>query len=665
MRSKVDSVRGSVEFVHAGVSRVLGRSLLGWLRGRVAAVICLALAFSSGGPALPAQTSGGTAAGAPSGYTVPGTAARTVNAYKYFTYPNFDLWNAGAGRENKVPASQIGAWIISHQKVTPGEYVVKDKYKGITNFVGNPDYTWKTENITDPDVIDPLIRKGLRVDIREGGGFYIVVAPEKAIADQTKRVPIVYVPYVLEKKDVFWAMNILVHFRKYNDLCAQRGDFIIVYDLIEKSAAGRAGGIPNTIIDTADDAYRGDYKRIFLDTSVFAENGAKIADVPNLDWSDENGTKADPDKEIEHLGFIPVLNVAGKWTGRPGGGGFGAGGGKPNPYFDPQRLVHGMLGEHRMEGMSVAHNFGKDTDPSVKAYFDQMGLVFSQHDYQGERWIIFSPRQAVEEHKKLPLVLILSEVNYYDEYGISTAYTSFLDYFRLAAEGDLNILLFARETPEGMDHAYDIIKDAEKTYPIEPSRIYVTGHSHNGHLSREFAYRHPDMVAAVAPLGNSSGLAAPSYSHEAVVADDQRIEAWSKIDMPIITIGAAGEELSPHTMPSLILNDYNLFIEAWQRRLKASRCPPETREEIMAAEHSSDYVTHLYGLPNSGSSLQVIDGLEHYIIDVKNVDGKTHLRIVGIENMIHMAEPTMPMVAWTFMRRFARDQQTGKVIELY
>jgi len=85
----------------------------------------------------------------------------------------------------------------------------------------------------------------------------------------------------------------------------------------------------------------------------------------------------------------------------------------------------------------------------------------------------------------------------------------------------------------------------------------------------------------------------------------------------------------------------------------------------MAAEHSDDYVTRLYGLPNDGSSLQVIDGVEHYIIDIKNVDGKKHLRIVGVQNMIHMAEPTMSMVAWTFMRRFARDQKTGRVIELY
>jgi hypothetical protein len=118
-------------------------------------------------------------------------------------------------------------------------------------------------------------------------------------------------------------------------------------------------------------------------------------------------------------------------------------------------------------------------------------------------------------------------------------------------------------------------------------------------------------------------------------------------------------------MPSSILNDYDLFIEAWQRRLQASRCPMKSREEIMAAERSEDYVTRLYGIPNDGSLLQVIDGVEHYIIDIKNIDGRKHLRIVGIENMVHTPEPTMPMVAWTFMRRFARDQKSGKVIELF
>ncbi len=595
--------------------------------------------------------------------TAPKGLVNLAGGNKYYTYPGFELWDAAAWNGPKAKAAPIANWITANEIGTHAEYVVKDKYKGITNWVGNPDYNWKTESITDTDVTAPLAKMGLRVDIREGGGLAIYVAPEKVLSDKTRKVPMLLVPHIVDKMDVFWAMNTLVHFSKYNELCAKRGDFILVYVVMEKSAAGRNSALNGTAIETASDVYRGDYKRLLLDVSVFAENNAKIADVPGLDWSADDGVKRNADAEIEHVGTIPVLNVTGKWNSKPAGGGIGRG--RATAYFDPQRIVHGKLGEHWMEGIRFLHDHGKDSDPAIKAHFDQMGIVFSEHHTQGERWLLFSPRQAVEENKKLPLVLILSEVYDFNEYSISSSYASLLDYFKLAAEGDINIMVFALESPETMDLAYDIVKEAEKSNPIDPSRIYVTGHSHNGHLTREFAYRHPDMVAAAAPLGNSSGLAAPAYSHEAVVADDERIAAWSKIDMPIVTIGAASEELSPHTLPSSILNDYDLFIEAWQRRLTASRVPMPSREQIVAAEQSDDYVTRLYGLPNDGSSLQVIDGVPHYIIDVKNVDGKKHLRFVAVDNMIHTPEPTMPMLGWTFMRRFARDQQTGKVIELY
>ncbi len=626
-----------------------------WFPAKCVAVFCAGFVFHLDGAALWAQN-----ASARDGIATASVGSASANPY--FAYPAFELWDPAKWSGNRAKAAPIASWITAHQKVARAEYKVKDKYKGIKDFVGHPDYNWKSENITDADVMAPLTRMGLRTDIREGGGYAIYVAPEKVLADKEHKVPVLVVPYVVDKMDVFWAMNTLVHFRKYNELCAKRGDFIIVYVVMDKADAGR--GSPFGIVDTATDVYRGDYKRLYLDVSAFQENGARIADVPSLDWSDDSGKKLDPDAQIEHLGFIPVLNVAGKWNAKPSAG-IGVARPRSDLRYDPQRVVHSMLGEHWIEGISFLHGHGKDNDPAIKAHFDQMGLIFSEHEYRGERWVIFSPRQAVERGTKLPLLLILAEVNHYDEYSIASAYVGYLDYFKLAAEGKLNILLFARESPETMDLGYDVIKEAEKTFPIDPSRIYVTGHSHNGHLSREFAYRHPDMVAAVAPLGNSSGLAAPFYSHEAVVADDQRIAAWSKIDMPIITIGAASEVTSPHTMPSSILNDYNLFIDAWQRRLAASRSPMKSREEIMAAEHSDDYVTRVFGLPNDGSSLQVIDGVEHYIIDVRNIDGRKHLRIVGVDNMVHTTEPTMPMIAWTFMSRFARDQKTGKVIELY
>jgi len=258
---------------------------------RAALVLVLVIGVSGplSGKGL-AQTSSGLAPGTLYG-PIPGTEARTANAYRYFTYPNIDLWTAVGGAGNQAKAAPIAAWITAHQKDTRPQYAVKDRYKGIANFVGTPDYNWKTESISDPDITEPLARMGLKVDIREGGGFYIVVAPKKVVADKTRRVPILYAPYVLDKKDVFWAMNTLVSFRKYNDLCAQRGDFIIIYLLVEKSAGARGGGLSGTLIDTAFDAYQGDYKRIYFDMSVFAENGAKVADVPGLNWSDDDGTK--------------------------------------------------------------------------------------------------------------------------------------------------------------------------------------------------------------------------------------------------------------------------------------------------------------------------------------------------------------------------------------
>jgi hypothetical protein len=591
---------------------------------------------------------------------------------KDFTYPGIELWNPTKWPGYKATATPIAAWIETHQKDTHPEYVINAKYKGITNFVGNPDYTWKSENITDSEITEPLARMGLHIQAREsesGRDLSVVVMPEKVLADKEHKFPVLIVPYVIDKRDAFWAMDALVHFRRYNELCAQRGDFIIVYAVIGKSVAGN-GFISNG-------SALGDPQKIYLDMSVFQETDAKVADVPGLDWSDDKGTKGDPDAAVEHIGFIPVLNISGKTKVRPLPGVEISVARKTDAdiHFDPQPVIHGLLGQHWMESIHLTHNDGTDSDPAFKKHFEEMGLVGGDHDYKGKRFFLFSPRQAVEQGTRLPLVILcISEINYADRYSLAYTYIPYFDYFKLAAQGEINILAFAfgaqagadlGDTPAAFDFDAELIKEVEKTNPIDTSRVYVTGHSHMGHESRELAYRHPELIAAVAQLGNASGYAAPVYSHETIIADDQRIEAWSKIDLPDITIGAAGEVLSPHTMPSLILPDYDLFIEAWQRRLKAQRCPMKSSEQIKAAEHSNDYVTRLFGLPNDASSLQVIDGVEHYIIDVKNIDGKNHLRIVAVQNMIHIVEPTMPMISWSWMRRFARDQKTGKIIELY
>jgi hypothetical protein len=493
----------------------------------------------------------------------------------------------------------------------------------------------------------------------------LFVAPETALANPASRVSLLLVPYVVAHMDAFWAMNTLVKFRRYNELLVRRKDLVIVYLVSGPASAGRRAVSLSGVLDKAYDLYRADEKRIFLDVSVFADRRVPIASTPGLDWTDDLGVSLDADRAVERIGFIPALNVSGMWATRPT---YAAGllADWQSRYgdlrFDPARIVHGLLGEHWMQGLRRLQSARRDADPETREFFKQMGLRADDNRFQGERWLMFSP-QTLMLKKKLPLVFVVTEVYPYDEYAASQAYAEFLDYFRLAAQGELNLMFFAGESVDTTDRAYELIKDAARTYPIDLSRVYVTGHSHNGHFAREFAYRHPDLVAALATLGNSAGFAAPAYSHEAVIVDDARIAAWRKIDMPTVTIGAASEVTDPHSMRSSWINDYDQFVDAWERRLAASRAPAKTRQQMEAAEHSDDYVTRIFGLPNDGSELQMIDGVEHYLIDVANLEGHKHLRLVGVDNMLHTTEPTMPVVAWTFMRRFARDAD-GRTVEL-
>ena len=85
-------------------------------------------------------------------------------------------------------------------------------------------------------------------------------------------------------------------------------------------------------------------------------------------------------------------------------------------------------------------------------------------------------------------------------------------------------MFFAAEDPDDNDVLCDIIKDAVKKYPIDEQRVYITGHSHNGHFTREFAYRHADIIAAAASLGNFPGLPKPEESGEVVLCPDEKVD---------------------------------------------------------------------------------------------------------------------------------------------
>jgi poly(3-hydroxybutyrate) depolymerase len=232
----------------------------------------------------------------------------------------------------------------------------------------------------------------------------------------------------------------------------------------------------------------------------------------------------------------------------------------------------------------------------------------------------------------------------------------FHEYQTIAANGDAILLYFVLEDPDSNDLLCEILKEAAGLYPIDERRVYLTGHSHDGFFAMIFARRHPGLVAAVATLGNQIGLMEPATTGENVFAtSDEQLERMAGFDLPVINL------LGCHEGGPFVRE---VHIRSWQRRLKASRCPMRTAAEIDAALTSGDKATRILGVPNDKSETLYAEGFEHYIADIRNLDGNFHLRVVKIEGMPHVTTPFMQSLSWSFMRRFARDPGTGNILEL-
>lgn len=181
---------------------------------------------------------------------------------------------------------------------------------------------------------------------------------------------------------------------------------------------------------------------------------------------------------------------------------------------------------------------------------------------------------------------------------------------------------------------------------------------------------HHDILAGVAQQGDRPGLVDDDATEEGAAE-------MSTYDMPLINIAGYAEmtQVYPVNTDAPYLDEYrhksfsrmpmtkSERIASWKRRLLASRCAPVTDEEMEAAA-SGTKAEKMLGFPCTHSETMWVDGLEVYIGDVRNLEGKDHLRMVCIENLPHTTCDFMHTLSWSFLRRFQRDRLSGKIIDL-
>ncbi len=334
------------------------------------------------------------------------------------------------------------------------------------------------------------------------------------------------------------------------------------------------------------------------------------------------------------------------------------------PFYNLEQMMHTATGKHMAIAAGLEKNYTEITDPGLQAFWNGVGLDYTVHETDGENWLSFVPKCALAGEKKLPAVLAFRSACVF-------AQSFYYDLLMIAAQGEMIVLIFSTEDKDENELWTKIYAEAKEIYPIDETRVYLTGHSHYGDFALDFMCRHPEIPAAVAQQGDIPGCAPHFFS-------DAMVERMREVDKPIIAVSGMAEmsmmfpmnvdiqcpEQIPERMKHAIPATADDRISAWQRRLYAANAPMKTKEEILAAREGTR-AEQMLGFPCDHSETLWVDGLEVYIGDIKNERGEERLRVVAIEDLSHTTCSFMHTISWSFLRRFAKDPETGAVIELY
>lgn len=577
---------------------------------------------------------------------------------KYYGYDNLDLWKTETWAEKVAPLSHLIEYIQETNEVKESDYVPTFEYEG--DLHDHPLYRPKTHGFDDPGVIEELNKKGLTYLATGQGGkagkecCWFCVCPTEAIENWNK-LPVFLAFECEDEDDARWTMRALKRYTKHIDEIAEKRDFLLVVLVNQFPVYDK---IYFNIMQEFSVLFPCDISRMYLDVSRVVEKG-KLKDVPGFVYEDEKGNTADPDAAVELFGEmkIPVLNITGRWgngdslsralvvTHRMNDG-----------RFDREWMIHSETGKKMANDMLYEYHHDSVESPAFQKEMEEKGFVYEVcRTPQGDRYIWAIPRQAVEEQTVLPVVLFVQEVYEGNEHLAVTAHSYGGQYVENAAQGEFALCIFALEDIESNDRIIDCIKKDAERYPLDLSRVYLTGHSHDGYFSFAMADRNPDFVAAIAVLG--MGLVSGGMNAGKEYERDYNIRTR---DMPAICVTGLCESGFPKTEEE----KQKEWLPSWKQVFRNYHIT-KSDEEILAAFDSEDHAQRVTCLAGDRFQTLWMDGFEHYIVDFKNDAGKYHLRIVRDQNMPHTITPFMCNIAWDFLRRFRRNPETHEIEELF
>jgi poly(3-hydroxybutyrate) depolymerase len=309
-----------------------------------------------------------------------------------------------------------------------------------------------------------------------------------------------------------------------------------------------------------------------------------------------------------------------------------------------------------------------EMDPAVLAYWDALGVKKELHDADDPalKWASYTPVAALEAGSttKCPVVFCFhgggGTIFQAEGYGIADlgakkGYITVCPGTPGAATLD--------QVTEGLTAGGQVVRvlDALEAegYPIDRSRVYVTGQSMGGMASAWAGLEMPEVVTAIAMHSSGAALNTdPSGVGQVSLSIPAGDYAKAmNYDVPMYL------ELGDFDFAQLPIKTEGIIsgLNLW---LQLNNCPTQVKlaDSLAAAASSTDPAVKLIGLAGDKTWTETIDGVVYHAVDYFRADGVKMVEIVGVENQPHWVTAAYPELAWDFMSKFSKDADGNLIV---
>ena len=365
-----------------------------------------------------------------------------------------------------------------------------------------------------------------------------------------------------------------------------------------------------------------------------------------------------------------------------------------NPEVDLEALKTGGYIEAVGRMMEPVLGQFDDRAPEVLAYWAKRGMVKEFHgdlssmswtEYEAKtgyhwdvpencrqnrfkRWNSFVPVSAFDPANRgrtYPVVIVLHggfhPISIVDGWG----------FVQEAARREWIVIVPSLELDDILD---EILAEAKTLYPVDESRIYVTGFSYGGFMSNFLGNKRPDVYAACAPCGAplSNGFVEQAIGPEPQAPFDGVPRALAmQTYMPVFN--AIGE-LDGHRFPvchadesgGRMRNSMQELLDGINSWARVNHAPEITEASVLALRDGAEATAEerVLGIPlapGCGHTI-VSDGVTNVLGDLKSDDGVVRVRLMCMRNMPHWPTPEMVHQIFEFFSHFSRDPATKESI---